>query len=82
MAYEDEFDRTTYIYHGTLVVKPRFQRRGTSYNPYYEYPKNTRHTPDRTHQVVAADTNIVAGIGYKPVDGPEPEVHGFGYTED
>ena len=81
-AYEEDTDRVTYIYHGTIAVKPRFQRRKTSYNPYYEYPKNTRHTPAREQQVVAADTNIVANLGYNPTEGPEPEVHGFGYTED
>ena len=82
IAIEDDVDHVTYIYHGMIEVKPRWQRRRTSYNPYYEYPHNTRHTPAQPEQTVSGDTHIVAGIGYSPNDGTEPENHGFGWTED
>ena len=85
MAYEDEFDRTTFIYHGTLTVMPRYGRRRQGYNPYYEYPKNTRHTPAHTTDAgIPIPENVVAGIGYNSQDNNDniPGGHGFGYTED
>lgn len=85
MAYEDEFNRTTYIYHGTLSVMPRYGRRRQGYNPYYEYPKNTRHTPaHQSKSGIPIPDNVVGGIGYNTPDNNNntPGGHGFGYTED
>ena len=39
-ATESSTEATTYIYHGIIRVKPRYQQRRLGYDPYYEYPHN------------------------------------------
>lgn len=83
MAEEDGIDRVTYIYHGTVKIQPRWQHRREGYNPYYEYPHNTRHTPAPQKRTIPSNANIVGGIGYDNEDPePHPDVPGFGWTED